>query len=1223
MRIVIDLQGAQTESRFRGIGRYSIAFAKAVVRNRGPHEVLIALNGYFPESVEFLREEFRGLLPNDCIRVWHAPGPVAGADANNAGRYEVAEALKSRFLDKLNADIIHSTSMFEGFLDDAVTRIRTSNSSAHLSMTIHDFIPYIYADRYLDGNKHYSDFYFSKLEELKQAEIYLSVSESAKNECTDILKKSNVTIVNTSEAAGSEFRPIKISANQRQHFLERFDINKKYILYTGGADEHKNLKRLIIAYSKLGFELRDNYHLVFAGKIPDVHIAELKQCAKEKGLNDSDARYLGYVTDDELIYLYNLCTLFVFPSWHEGFGLPVLEAMSCGVPVIAANTSSLPEVVGTSHALFDPFDVDSITNKITESLTDEVFLTFLKKHGQKQASRFTWDKTAVKAINAWEKLAESNLNKVSRCLEGVSYNELIDDISNNIKHVSNINELVYFIALNEQSGIRRQILVDVSELSQRNACTGVQRVVRSYLKELIINPPKDYVVVPVYATTNDSYKVSGKVLTQYFGARVNEAEKIIHDKRIVWERGDIFLGLDMQHHAQLANKKQIMEMKNDGVNVVFLVHDLLPIEMPEHFENKDIKALHEEWLRLVASTNGVICVSDSTANSFRQWIKSNDITLMPEYYINTVHNGADIENSMPTKGLPGNSDAMLDKLSNGITFVCVSTIEPRKKQDQIFHAFKELWGQGLDVNLVLIGKYGWSMEKFKNELIDYQKRDSRFVWLDDASDEFLSRIYRSSTCLIAASLNEGFGLSVVEAAKYQKYVIARDIPVFRELANSNALYFHGEAPKDLSKAIKKWLSLYKKRELVDTSNMEWNTWEVSANQLKSIVFQHTKKKQLFVDVSELIKMDAGTGIQRVVRSIINVWRKSPPKEYALEFVYSSEPGIYRYANEYNKQQTLLDCEKNDYPIGFAPGDIFLALDFQPSQQAANGKFYHEMQRQGVFVYFIVYDLLPITDYQYFLPGTKEGYEQWLNVVIKSNGAICISSTVADTLRSWLDDNEPKRSNMFDIKWFHLGADALSINNDIDNLSERCDHVLTEMNKRKTFLMVGTLEPRKAHEYVLGVFEKLWSKDYDLNLLIVGKKGWMIDGFVKYLERHKEFNNRLFWVKDADDQCLQSIYMKSTCLIAASYNEGFGLPLIEAAQHGLPIIARDIPIFNEIAKEHATYFNKKTGNGLEGVIRNWISSYDNKKHVKSNDLPWLTWATSANTLLQITTDQRVN
>ena len=132
-------------------------------------------------------------------------------------------------------------------------------------------------------------------------------------------------------------------------------------------------------------------------------------------------------------------------------------------------------------------------------------------------------------------------------------------------------------------------------------------------------------------------------------------------------------------------------------------------------------------------------------------------------------------------------------------------------------------------------------------------------------------------------------------------------------------------------------------------------------------------------------------------------------------------------------------------------------------------------------------------------------------------------------------------------------------------------------------MVGTIEPRKGHMQVLDAFDQLWSQGMDINLIIAGAEGWRhlrqdmrrtIPQIVARLRSHRERGRRLFWVNGPSDEYLEKIYATSSCLIAASEGEGFGLPLIEAARHKLPIIARDIPVFREVAGEHALLFRRQ-------------------------------------------------
>jgi glycosyltransferase involved in cell wall biosynthesis len=166
------------------------------------------------------------------------------------------------------------------------------------------------------------------------------------------------------------------------------------------------------------------------------------------------------------------------------------------------------------------------------------------------------------------------------------------------------------------------------------------------------------------------------------------------------------------------------------------------------------------------------------------------------------------------------------------------------------------------------------------------------------------------------------------------------------------------------------------------------------------------------------------------------------------------------------------------------------------------------------------------------------------------------------------------------------------------------------------LVVSTLEPRKRHEQILNAFEYLWTNNIDVSLVFVGKSGWKIDQLTAAIKNHSELDKRLFWLKGVDDQFLDQIYQASTCLINASEGEGFGLPLIEAAQYKLPIIARDIPVFREVVGDSAYYFNGADGKDLAIVIQDWVELYRQGKAPTSEAVPWLTWKQSTENLLQI-------
>jgi glycosyltransferase involved in cell wall biosynthesis len=161
-------------------------------------------------------------------------------------------------------------------------------------------------------------------------------------------------------------------------------------------------------------------------------------------------------------------------------------------------------------------------------------------------------------------------------------------------------------------------------------------------------------------------------------------------------------------------------------------------------------------------------------------------------------------------------------------------------------------------------------------------------------------------------------------------------------------------------------------------------------------------------------------------------------------------------------------------------------------------------------------------------------------------------------------------------------------------------------------MVGTIEPRKGYDQALEALEQLWDDGIDVNLVLVGHFGWLMEPFRKRLEAHAQYNRCLFWIDDVNDDELDAVYRASTWLLAASWGEGYGLPLIEAALRNIPVIARDLPVFREVMGEHAQYFRAQQSSELADVLRNVLSL----AYVPPPAKPFPTWQGSAASLSSV-------
>ena len=196
MRLVIDLQGAQACNKNRGIGRYAFSIAQALVRHRDENDVVIVLNGLFPDTIEPIRDAFRGLLPSNKVLVWNAPGPLAEMVSANARRRKQAQDLRNIFIAKLKPDFVLITSLFEGLSDDAVVSV-DQITGIPTAVVLFDLIPLLHRNIYLT-DPNVERVYLRQLEQLKKADLLLSISESSRQEALTHLGTSPDSVINIS-----------------------------------------------------------------------------------------------------------------------------------------------------------------------------------------------------------------------------------------------------------------------------------------------------------------------------------------------------------------------------------------------------------------------------------------------------------------------------------------------------------------------------------------------------------------------------------------------------------------------------------------------------------------------------------------------------------------------------------------------------------------------------------------------------------------------------------------------------------------------------------------------------------------------------------------------------------------------------------------------------------------------------------------------------------------
>lgn len=266
----------------------------------------------------------------------------------------------------------------------------------------------------------------------------------------------------------------------------------------------------------------------------------------------------------------------------------------------------------------------------------------------------------------------------------------------------------------------------------------------------------------------------------------------------------------------------------------------------------------------------------------------------------------------------------------------------------------------------------------------------------------------------------------------------------------------------------------------------------------------------------------------------------------------------------------------------------------------------EFRAKGGWVCAVLYDLIPFTHPDTVAEATRAAHTQWwLKAPLHVDSVMCISRSVKDDFLAW--QMEQKLERVVEeprVGYFYLGAELKQ--------TDPVIHILSAQTP--TYLVVGSLEPRKNHALVLDAFERLWAEGFDGNLAIVGAFGWKSEDLLDRINRHPELGRKLFLIRDASDRDLTALYDKCQALIIASFAEGFGLPIVEAAQRGAPVICSDIPVFREVASDQlATFFNPFETQSLVDAIKEQAKQRKCETgHV--NKANWISWRQSAEQLL---------
>lgn len=374
MRIGIDARAIYRN--LDGIGRYSLNLIRALAKIDKENEYVIFRNNLFGEPI----------VESPNFREVHIGFPPLSL---RTGFY------LGRLVKKENVDIFHSLFFIAPFwgIDNLV-------------VTVHDLMalnfPGFFSGRNFLTSKYAYLFhkYMIPRAILRSGKL-IAVSNSTKSDLEQFfnLNSNKVSVIH--EAADPSFRKIE-NTETLETYRRNVLLPENFILYVGNTKPYKNISTLLRAFKLFKTTWKSDYFLVVAGKKDRFHQTTF-QMAKELGLL-SNVRFFDNFTEKELPLLYNLAKLFVFPSYYEGFGLPPLEAISCGTPVIASSSASLPEILGEGATLIDPDDVNGFAKAMKDVLTNDGLRKQMSKKGIEQSKKFSWEKTAEETLSVYKEL---------------------------------------------------------------------------------------------------------------------------------------------------------------------------------------------------------------------------------------------------------------------------------------------------------------------------------------------------------------------------------------------------------------------------------------------------------------------------------------------------------------------------------------------------------------------------------------------------------------------------------------------------------------------------------------------------------------------------------------------------------------------------------------------------------------------------------------------------
>lgn len=403
LRVLSDISALQVEpTRHRGIGQYTTGVLDALLRQQDSDisHILLA-NGHLPQPNPF---------PSDGPvnwRLYYGDYPLGDYDVTKClGQVEAYGEYWKAKLERFSPDVLHIHDPF-GWS----TPLHRKHAEVPTVLTVYDLIPLRLEKHYLQqcpvwmrrGYQHVTDL-------IRQADHIVAISEHTRKDVHELLDV-DLERISVAYAGPSPLTGLTPSREVAAELRKQFNLSGGFILSVSGFDYRKNLARMLKSYSLLDPKLRQRYPFVVVCRLLPTEEEELRHKTERLGIADQIV-FTNYVGDDELAALYSTATVQFFPSIYEGFGMPVLDAMHFGLPVITSPCSSLSEVAGDAAAFVDPLDANHMARTLTRILEDSALREQMRQRGLERASAFSWKSTAREFHTVYKEISRSSANSM-------------------------------------------------------------------------------------------------------------------------------------------------------------------------------------------------------------------------------------------------------------------------------------------------------------------------------------------------------------------------------------------------------------------------------------------------------------------------------------------------------------------------------------------------------------------------------------------------------------------------------------------------------------------------------------------------------------------------------------------------------------------------------------------------------------------------------------------